>query len=380
MYHLLVPFWKYVFLLREIRNLLDSLFGLSNSIINHNTYFMIKWTTTLLLSLAMVPLFAQADKVARNGNWNANNTWSPSGVPGNNQIILIPEGVTVRVPGSDHVLNNSKLIVMGSLVMAPTCFVCTNYGSLTFTGDESAVIITPGGEVDNGSLFGGDTHFINVNGTTFWSGNWCNSNCGEQIGSFTAEEEISWPAGVNNPLPVDLIDFDGYSEKGVNYLSWSTLSEKSNQGFVIEKSTNGVAFDSIGFVPGNGDSNQLIDYEFIDNHADPYDYYRLKQMDFDGQVEYSEIVLIERQKQIHSESERIVVYPNPVTSEIHIQSELTNYKLYDIRGEVIAEGKNTTTYWIEQHLATYLSELEPGNYILQTIKNGQVLKTRIVKN
>jgi len=96
------------------------------------------------------------------------------------------------------------------------------------------------------------------------------------------------------PLPVELISFRGKSTLEGTLLTWQTATEKNNEGFEIEHSIDGRTWDNIGFTYGNGTSNELNSYEFI--HELPVsgiNYYRLKQIDFDGQFEYSHIVNVE---------------------------------------------------------------------------------------
>lgn len=95
-------------------------------------------------------------------------------------------------------------------------------------------------------------------------------------------------------LPVELASFTGRQVKHENYLTWNTLSESNNYGFEIERSTDGEHWDFIGFVEGRGFSSNEVAYSFMDNR--PLlgnNYYRLRQVDFDGAFEYSNIILIE---------------------------------------------------------------------------------------
>lgn len=98
-------------------------------------------------------------------------------------------------------------------------------------------------------------------------------------------------------LPVELIDFEGSLVNNNIHLKWSTLSENNNAAFEIQYSTDGIAFTNIGAVLGMGDSETLQNYNFIDK--DIYYrplvntiYYRLKQVDFDGSIFYSDILAI----------------------------------------------------------------------------------------
>jgi hypothetical protein len=97
----------------------------------------------------------------------------------------------------------------------------------------------------------------------------------------------------NTPLPVKLLYLTATAVDN-NYitLDWATASEINNSGFQIERSLDGVAFENIGWVDGKGNSNSAITYKSDDKHvvANTIYYYRLKQVDVDGQFEYSNIV------------------------------------------------------------------------------------------
>jgi hypothetical protein len=94
---------------------------------------------------------------------------------------------------------------------------------------------------------------------------------------------------LNDPtvLPVSLLSFDAQkASQGVN-LSWSTASESNNAKFEIERAKDDGVFRKIGEVQGAGNSNKTLFYNFIDNSPiNGNNYYRLKQIDFDGQYQY----------------------------------------------------------------------------------------------
>ena len=92
--------------------------------------------------------------------------------------------------------------------------------------------------------------------------------------------------GNNNPLPVELISFEGvYIEDKVK-LSWSTETEINNDYFTLERSSDGLIFTEIAQIPGNGSKERQSDYNYIDrNPVQPTSYYRLVQTDFDGRFE-----------------------------------------------------------------------------------------------
>ncbi|MCF8244041.1 MAG: T9SS type A sorting domain-containing protein [Saprospiraceae bacterium] len=95
------------------------------------------------------------------------------------------------------------------------------------------------------------------------------------------------------PLPVELTLFNASIQVYSNELSWQTASELNNSHFSIEKSTNGMNYREIGIVQGHGTSLETNEYNFIDESpAKGTNYYRLKQVDFDGNFEYSKIVSV----------------------------------------------------------------------------------------
>lgn len=98
-------------------------------------------------------------------------------------------------------------------------------------------------------------------------------------------------------------------------LVWRTDNEIDNDKFEIERSHNGYIFEKIGEVSGRGTVNGNSDYQFKDeNPLEGMNYYRLKQIDHDGQFTYSEVRIVQV-----SEVETIHLYPNPANKEFTIK-------------------------------------------------------------
>ena len=111
------------------------------------------------------------------------------------------------------------------------------------------------------------------------------------------------------PLPVDLTLFSATVEEDKVRLNWTTASEKNNNLFEIEKSADGVNFEKLTSVAGAGDSDVKIDYHRYDERPFLGDnYYRLKQIDFDGKFEYSDIEVV------RFNTSQIEIFPTRVTS------------------------------------------------------------------
>lgn len=91
-------------------------------------------------------------------------------------------------------------------------------------------------------------------------------------------------------LPINLTSFSVTNQLNSVQLKWTTASEKNNSHFEVERSTDGIAFLSIGRRAGFLNSNTLSNYFFYDNHPfNGSNYYRLKQIDLDGKVAFSNI-------------------------------------------------------------------------------------------
>lgn len=93
-------------------------------------------------------------------------------------------------------------------------------------------------------------------------------------------------------LPVELTKFNAEAVSGVNLITWTTGMELANDYFIVESSINGKDFKAIGEIDGNGASISEINYSFVDETPNEIIYYRLKQVDFDGTYEYSNIIFV----------------------------------------------------------------------------------------
>ncbi len=98
---------------------------------------------------------------------------------------------------------------------------------------------------------------------------------------------------VTNPLPVELLSFNGIYENGKVNLYWETASETNNDYFIVERSVDGENFEIVTTVKGAGNSSTILKYSATDD-APPVGvvYYRLRQTDFNGDFEYSNIISV----------------------------------------------------------------------------------------
>jgi hypothetical protein len=137
------------------------------------------------------------------------------------------------------------------------------------------------------------------------------------------DETATLNTPIGNPLPVELISFIGKVKDKNVVLSWKTATEINNYGFDIERKDISKQnlqnyFHTISFIPGNGNSNSPKEYSYIDQDLQSGSYaYRLKQIDNNGQFEYSPVVNVEIS--VPAEYELSQNYPNPFNPSTNIK-------------------------------------------------------------
>ena len=169
------------------------------------------------------------------------------------------------------------------------------------------------------------------------------------------------------PLPIELVFFNvkNFENRKVK-LEWQTATELNNDFFTIEKSANARDWKIIQTVEGAGNSSALLNYYTIDES--PYmgvSYYRLKQTDFNGEFEYSNIKSVTFNL---SEKEVLHLYPNPTDYLITITGKQMNQSSIQIINSL---GQNVTTSIHintenEAILTLDLSNLSKGLYFIKT--------------
>ncbi|MCP3932225.1 MAG: T9SS type A sorting domain-containing protein [Bacteroidetes bacterium] len=167
-------------------------------------------------------------------------------------------------------------------------------------------------------------------------------------------------------LPVELIDFKAVRRDNTIVLDWQTASELNNEGFELQKSIDARNWETLNFIPGNGTTFEPHKYEYMDSR--PYNginYYRLRQIDFDGHYEYSKIVSAVFRGD-NDPSDGIKVFPNPVkhgSLAVYLpsrQTEGATLRLFDVSGKLLkqknADGNSAKLdvqdvpagmYWLE---------------------------------
>jgi hypothetical protein len=262
-----------------------------------------------------------------------------AGTP-NRQLVIYTNLTCIRE------LDNSVRLVKGGVV----------------TGSNFAYTVTPWNTVDTYSTYGSAS---NLWGTTWTVAEVNATNFGAvlsaSVSNGTAQvDHMRITVTGFSTLPVELTDFYGSDKEGKILLEWQTASERQNKHFVIERSDGIDAFTDIGYRIGKGNSNIINSYEFTDETPlKGINYYRLKQEDFDGTYDYSDIIAI-----IRGESDLLSVYPNPSTDGRFkiASSQIIQPGIYIYSTEMklikTVEANNT------KELDVSLTELTDGVYYL----------------
>ena len=172
--------------------------------------------------------------------------------------------------------------------------------------------------------------------------------------------------------PVKWTSFKVESRTDANTLLWTTASEINNEKFVIERSFNGKNYEILGSVNGQGDSFKEVDYSFDDTTPSyGVNYYRLKQVDFDGKYEYSDIVRAENTKS------RINIYPTTSSDYITIDMDEQQVASVLIFNEIGQTIKDMTISEMQTRID--ISNLPNGMYFVQiNAQSGRKIK-KIIK-
>ncbi|MBK8655672.1 MAG: T9SS type A sorting domain-containing protein [Haliscomenobacter sp.] len=251
-------------------------------------------------------------------------------------------------------------------------------GTLVFTANKDLILPTNtilrlegGGSINTGSPCSNSKRI--VIGSTVASCVGASSNF-----SFDQLNLTGWFSNLG-PLPITLTNFEAKPGPSSVSLTWRTASELNNDYLIVERSANGTDFAALVRIKGLGTTDGPQDYQFSDHTPlAGINYYRLRQVDFDGTTEIHPTVsvLFNGETQLG-----LSAFPNPASSVLQVRwggdaALETECRLFDLQGKLMFQSSfapGTLTFDLPfQHLA-------PGAYALQMIQGAKVESLRVVK-
>jgi hypothetical protein len=225
--------------------------------------------------------------------------------------------VAIDLGGTTACTLHDKLNVTGTATLGGTLTV-TLANAYTGAANNTATI------VDATALSG---TFSTVNLPPSWFANYNNPSTGKMTLAFSS------------PLPVELLNFSGYTEGSSNRLVWTTANEVNNNGFQVERlnpKTN--AWESMSFVPTKGKTAM---YDFTDKAPFSVSYYRIRQIDNDGKETLSKVISLS-----NTAKSLLKVYPNPATDVLTVEftkgigtnDKATTFDIINVLGQIILRG------------------------------------------
>ncbi len=253
------------------------------------------------------------------------------------------------------------------------CYVITNSpnGTVTINENKSISFIPNAGFTGNSTSF---TYQL------------CDQGFGP-LCSNIATVTINFPTG--GFLPVSLIDFNGlYRDNGKVELNWVTTFESNSNRFEIERSLDGVRWETAGSIKAQGVSTVKKAYSFLDdvgrNTANKKDlYYRLKMSDNDGKTALSRILVV---RVYNTRSTKMIsVSPNPAKNDIVANVQLNEasvvvLKVMNNAGHVVMRKTVKLSEGSNSIMMDGTSRLQPGLYILEVIvNNSERMLVKLIK-
>lgn len=201
------------------------------------------------------------------------------------------------------------------------------------------------------------------------------------MGNGSGAYSINVPVGVNSPLPVEMILFRATVDGSNIELLWQTATETKNYGFDVEMRAKAEtsAWQTIGFVPGNGNSNAPKSYSYT--HKDVtagLHHFRLKQIDKDGSYEYSDVIeVLVGAPMEFSLSQN---YPNPfnpstsIGFDVPLKSNVT-LTVFNALGEIV-QTLAMGTYEAGRHQVTFNAASLPSGVYFYRLQAGDLVQTQ----
>jgi len=319
----------------------------------------------------------------------------------------IPIGISAPAAATDSFLaqyNRSSGAALGPITATGLNHVSScDYWTLNHTNGTDAVNVTGywnanspcGGTYVNDLATLALAHFSSI------SNSWDNFSTTPLVSGSAASGSVTWnnvgtfsPFALSSttlfdPLPLTLVDFNAqWQTGGTVWLTWEVEDGVNTNHFDVQRSADGVNWQTIGTLDASGSSSMATDYSYTD--ADPLpgqDYYRLQLVDDAGYDTYSTVKVVSQ-----FSGSGITIFPNPASDHINISfgasgvsgslgtsglQGAVSIRLMNVTGQVLLQKSVTNP--VGETITLPISVYPSGSYLVQVLAAGEIIKSGIVQ-
>lgn len=254
--------------------------------------------------------------------------------------------------------------------------------------NKNAIIAYGGGSGSNFAMPSSGNIPIRLNGNLGFVEITIDANGCVTVGSFGVQDpndpDPTVLGGIcSSLLPVEFVSFNAVAKDMAIHLTWTTASERGCAGFEVQRSLDGEVFNKIGFVDGHGNSDQKESYLFQDSNPrinNTY-YYRLKQIDFDGGYDFTDVI----SAKITLKDSPVIsrVFPNPTNDKATLEINVPNsssalIEIYDNFGRVVHTSEEEL-FRGDNRIDLPTEMLQHGAYFAKMVVEDQILYEKFIK-
>ena len=311
----------------------------------------------------------------------------------NNPLLTTTDlgGVLTYVKGEIRIENNASLLDLGgfeALDSAAALIINNNDALLNLDTLNNLTVLFNSLEITGNDQLADCSQLpcqVTVGGTVFNTVNNDNVTVSGNSGNCADKTAIQNDPAVNGQecvqlaLPVELMSFSGALQGAEVGLTWFTATETDNSHFFVERSEDGFTYIAIGRVEGAGTVGYVNDYEYTDqDFVAGVNYYRLRQVDFDGAESLSHVIAIDA----GTVATQLGIFPNPVSAGQLLTIEMgaasdrqsTTADVFSASGRLVSQQK----WSAGDKLQLPTAGLKPGLYLIRLSSGGRTATERVV--
>jgi hypothetical protein len=284
----------------------------------------------LLLVLSLVSVYlinARQVRAVSSGPWVTPTTWNISAVPASGDTVTIPSVTIVTVTSNVNTSTSNYLIKV--------------YGFLSFVGNGSKLQMSPASEVliySGGMITGySSSQTLQIGSSTPFSG-----VLGILFGPMIANNTTGNSFVSASTLPVTFISFSALAQSSSVELAWSTSVELKASHYEVERSADGTNWSTISYVMAAGTTTTQSNYSYKDKSVNgTVAYYRIKEVDIDGQTAFTMVKRVQWQNAVGSATAALAI-TSIGSGKIVLESntaatQTVNVRLVSLSGQVVSQ-------------------------------------------